>query len=150
MTRYFSIIAFLFVLLTAANAVEACSCPKFGSRPEEQEVNASVKDAAALFVGKVIKVSEPKDGERSVEVEFRVDRAWLGAKSSRMTIRTEASSAACGYSFEEGLTYIVYAYRYDDVISVGLCSRTRIIKGQNGSPDEKYLGVPSYVRPIEK
>src|SRR5215203_3326132 len=151
MARCLSIIAFLFLLLGAASSVEACSCPSWAVKSEEQEVNDSAKQSDVLCVGKVIKLIESRssNGHEIMVVKLEVARGWLGTKGPKMTIRTFASSAACGFPFHEGLTYIVYAQIFEKDLYASLCSRTAIIKGQYGSPDERYLGMPSYIRPTE-
>ena len=55
-----------------------------------------------------------------VSVKFNVSRVWKGPRSDTITIKTVRSEASCGYEFEEGRRYIVFARNGE----TGLCSRT--------------------------
>jgi hypothetical protein len=58
--------------------------------------------------------------EMSRQVEFRVGRRFKGAEADTATVIT----AACGYGFELGGTYLVYAGEPDGQLSVSLCRHT--------------------------
>ncbi|MBT8469118.1 MAG: hypothetical protein KJN97_10245, partial [Deltaproteobacteria bacterium] len=56
--------------------------------------------------------------------------------------RTAGSSAACGYTFVKGETYLVYADRDEaDPMRVSLCSRTALVA--DAEEDLDFLGKPS-------
>jgi hypothetical protein len=58
-------------------------------------------------------------------VDFEITEAWKGVQSRGLTLRTGRGSGDCGYEFEVGKTYLVYAYSgNDDTCNVSLCSRT--------------------------
>jgi hypothetical protein len=98
----------------------------------------------AIFVGKLIKLVEPRndDGTFTGEViaEFEVERAWTPLKNSRLTVYTTNICCICGFPFHEGIRYIVYASGKDKLYTT-ICMRTRPI-GDGESGDEKYLGMP--------
>ena len=56
---------------------------------------------------------------------FKVNRAYRGAVESTIQIATGSSDADCGYPFEVGDRYLVYAHDSGSMLSTGLCSRTR-------------------------
>lgn len=70
-------------------------------------------------------------------VRFRVDRAWRGGVSDRVVIHTGAGGRDCGYDFERGVKYLVYAHQRDGRLSTGICSRTRPIR--EATEDLEYL-----------
>lgn len=55
-----------------------------------------------------------------VAVEFDVSHAWKGPQQGTRIVKTVRSEGACGYEFQEGEWYIVYARNGE----TGLCGRT--------------------------
>ena len=98
--------------------------------PPPKEALAS---SAAVFEGTVIDVREAQghgQGQLSIEVDLQVDRRFKDAEADTVTVITPESSAACGYGFEVGETYLVYADQSNDSgqLLVSLCSRTARIE----------------------
>lgn len=112
--------AALLVLLSGAESAHACTCASSGSPAE------ALERADAVFAGKVTSIkfkgTSPYrlSSVHPVEVEFRVSQVWKGPLQETLTVETENSEISCGYEFEKGQTYIVYA---TDGYT-GLCSRT--------------------------
>jgi hypothetical protein len=94
-----------------------------------------LEEATAVFEGRVDSVS----AEDLVAVRFSVTRAFKGVESETIQIRTRENSAACGYRFVEGQTYLVYAYGEEGDLRVGLCSRTRLV--EEAAEDVTELGA---------
>jgi hypothetical protein len=112
-----AILSIFSVLLAAPQAAYACSCMAAGS-PKE-----SLEQSAAVFIGTVESVGEPQDGSRFVL--FDVRNAWKGVATSNIAVTTPQDSAMCGFNFEQGKSYVVYASQDESgVLSVNLCSRT--------------------------
>ncbi len=117
-------LAFLAPLLLAAvvalapGRARACSCM-------QQDPGTAFEQAASVFEGRVASI-EPGDGE--VLVTLGVVRTWKGADSEEVQVRTNESSAACGYNFEQGKSYLVYTHDVDGAEHVSLCSRTALIE----------------------
>ena len=152
MKHLLSVVAVLILLWAGPLVANACSCaPEVGESEKERVENAS-KNATAVFLGKVVKVTKVKDSATGfptdVIVEFKVERAWSRIKAARVTIHTAGNSAACGFEFRKGLSYIVYASG-DSKLKVFSCSRTAMLE-DTGSADEQYLGVPTYIGPWKK
>ncbi|NUK30335.1 hypothetical protein HT574_09595 [Parageobacillus sp. VR-IP] len=57
-------------------------------------------------------------------VIFSVDRTWKGVNETHVVVYTGFSEAACGYPFEAGKEYLVYAYDDTDWVT-GICSLTK-------------------------
>jgi len=98
----------------------------------------------AVFTGEVTDI-ERNETTRfgGLEVTLRVKQVWKGAPQERTKVHTAGSSAACGYSFVKGKTYLIYAVRDEaDPMRVSLCSRTALV--ENAKEDLDFLGKPSH------
>ena len=131
------------VILVGTSDAFACSCD-LSSGPEEMQVNKAKANADAVFVGRLVRLVEPKnrDGSLTGEViaEFEIERAWTDVKTSRITVYTTNICCICGFPFHKGMRYIVYASGKQKLYT-SICTRTTILS-EEGSPDERYLGLP--------
>lgn len=125
----FLIFALVFVSLSAGEAF-ACSCLMDTKTPVRKQVKNSFQGATAVFYGEVLEV----DRASGVKVRFRVERSWKGPLENEAIVYTMADSAMCGYNFETGRKYLVYASGETAGLSVSLCSRT-----SPSNADAKYL-----------
>jgi Tissue inhibitor of metalloproteinase len=124
--------------LAAHRSAAACSCV-MPAPPLE-----SMASSAAVFEGTVTGVREPggEAGYQNIEVTLRIGRRFKGAAADTVTVVTANSSAACGYGFEQGRTYLVYADDGGDgQLSASLCSRTARI--EDAAEDLAALGSGS-------
>lgn len=55
---------------------------------------------------------------------FSVQERFKGARGQVLTLREAPDSAACGYQFERGKTYVVYAQTHQGNLVSGICSLT--------------------------
>jgi hypothetical protein len=96
----------------------------------------------AVFTGEVIAIERNKATRfGGIEVTLRVQKVWKGESHEEIKVHTAGGSAACGYTFVKGETYLVYALRDDaDPMRVSLCSRTTPIS--NAKDDLRFLGKP--------
>ncbi len=126
----------LVFLVVAPYVASACSCVPPGPPLE------SLEQSTAVFAGKVTEV----EGEVSdtgffggeLTATFEVTRYWKGVSSSTVQVTTASTGAACGYYFQEGESYLVYAHGVTDDLSVNSCSRTRLM--ENATEDLQELG----------
>lgn len=100
----------------------ACSCA-----PPDPPAEA-LAAADAVFSG-VVTASEASggigcSGAASTTVQFRVLQVWKGQSEETLTLTTR-DGASCGYSFQTGVSYLVYAHRVGQQFTVSLCSRTQ-------------------------
>ena len=133
-------IAVLFLgLASLAYAPEARACSCMRLTPSE-----GLTSSYAVFTGEVSAIEKntaTKFG--GLEVTLRVKRMWKGDPSEELKVHTAGSSAACGYSFVKGTTYLVYAVRDEaDPLRVSLCSRTAPL--DQAKEDLDYLGKPEH------
>jgi hypothetical protein len=97
----------------------ACSC--IPSPPVEEELER----VTAVFSGSVTSIKEVKSEFEPLKVTFKVDRIWKGISETEVSIYTGRDSAGCGYHFEEGESYLIYASETEGKLTTGLCSLTK-------------------------
>jgi Tissue inhibitor of metalloproteinase len=98
----------------------ACSC--LPTTPQQ-----SFESSQAVFAGQAIEVT-PLRGQETVRVTFRVSKVWKGRNSRRLVLTTSNSSASCGFNFEPGQRYLVYASAQRS-LTTNLCSGTKLLSG---------------------
>ena len=110
-------------------AADACSC--MGPNPP----CSAVWRSEAVFVAQVVGVEQAQMQRR---VHLQVLESFRGP-SSIVTVVTGSGGGDCGYAFQPGETYLIYAHgnKATGVYSTGICSRTRLI-GQ-AAEDLEYL-----------
>lgn len=129
--RLLAVAALLALTLTQPETAWACSCVP----PDPPPV--AFTNAHAVFVGGVTAINDPTWLARTfpflpivyssadpVLVNFQVADSWRGVTTTTVAIRTAASGASCGYTFEVGKQYVVYAYQYSGVLETNICTRT--------------------------
>lgn len=108
-------------------AASACSC---APPPDAQ---AALEAADAVVAGRVIGMTlVPRSSEdlassftvEDVAVAFAVSGTWKGEPVERLTVYTAFTCCICGYPFELGKTYLVYATRQGNRLTTSMCSRT--------------------------
>ena len=141
----------------------ACQCGNSGGQAEEYARSATV------FRGTVIGISQIPHlllGVRShladlfcttnpvaidyvlhgIRVELEVEGVWKGELKERATIRTGTWDGDCGYPFELGKQYLVYASSHLDQpgqFYSSTCTRTGTI--ESSKSDLESLGPPKYM-----
>ena len=100
----------------------ACSCAP--STPDEH-----FNDADVVFTGKVLQIEQ--NWNREYEVKFEIEqRQKMEDDEKTVIVRTALTDAECGYIFQTGLTYVVYAGLQDDRLYTDLCSGTHRFLGE--------------------
>ena len=117
----------------------ACSCVQMSPA---DALAASV----AVFEAKVTAIAPgpapPAFQARSLRVTLRVTRGWKGLDQEEvLTVHTAGNGALCGYAFEVGQSYLVYAHGELADLTVSLCSRTRPMADAEQDLKELGLGV---------
>jgi hypothetical protein len=110
------------MLFILAEVASACSCVR-PSPPEKD-----FRTMPYVFMGTVVKITPakkaglvmPLGGKRAFKwemeeeevfvVTIEVRESFKGVKSSTVELVTETNTAGCGYPFEVGQTYLVYAF----------------------------------------
>jgi hypothetical protein len=136
--------AVLTCLWSAEAPVGACSCIASGPPCE------ATWQAAAVFAGEVISIQEvvvdrpeirPEFKEQVRRVTFRVTEPFRGIDAATVIVQTGMGGGDCGYDFSVRQAYLVYAHRYKDRLSAGICSRTRSLAA--AAEDLAYLRGPA-------
>ncbi len=116
--------ALTFFSVLNVNNVFACTC--FLS-PEAQSLDSVVKKAyknsSAVFVGEVIEIVQ-KPNVFFVEVKFAVEQKWNDGIEKTVTVTTGKGGGDCGYSFEVGKKYLVYASNGENTLRTNICTKT--------------------------
>lgn len=86
-------------------------------------LQAVIADIRALLTGRE-RSRERVESRPYVLVTFAVQEQFKGPRASRLAVREAASSAECGYAFERGGRYVVYARSYQAHLVSGICSLT--------------------------
>jgi hypothetical protein len=100
---------------------------------QEERVELALAESSAVFSGEVVEVEKgPRIkmmglGDR---VTLRASEVWKGPQQRTFEVSTPRSGAACGFLFEEGQEYLVYASGRQD-FEVYLCSGTRPLSAAN-------------------
>jgi hypothetical protein len=135
---------FVVFLLFGSSKSYACSCSPDTKRVSvKQKVSQSLKDAQFVFSGQVIDI-ESNTGltnkRYALKVKIKVDKFWKGGSPETFIVQTGAGGGDCGFPFELGESYLIYAYgsAKDDSIGTGICSRTKNIA--QADEDLKILG----------
>lgn len=138
--------AFVSVVLTVLGLVallpdcaSACSCAIVGSQKER--VEQAISDSEAVFSGEVVDAENTPnitmmEGEMvtiiggntaTANATLRVSEVWKGPEEQQtVQIATAANDGiSCGYPFEEGQEYLVYAYGGRQGLTVDICTETK-------------------------
>jgi hypothetical protein len=142
---WFGALAVVVILPVVA---EACSC--FSGFPLCQ----TYWDTPAVFKGTVIEVEEirvpagrPDAYYSKRRVHISVDETFRGNVSGVVPIATGAGGGDCGYNFEEGKSYLVYAYKNDEgQLGTGICTRTRPI--EKADEDLEFIRGLDKTKPV--
>ncbi|NLF24973.1 MAG: hypothetical protein GX589_04855 [Deltaproteobacteria bacterium] len=139
---FFSVLAFS--VLFGISDANCCDClPEAAAR--------SAKTSSTLvFSGEVVgkeQLSIPQLGSNYKEylVKFRVLRYWKGEPTRNLTVRTAIGKDNCGYPFETGKTYLVYAVG-GELPAVTSCSRTALLSENQAQEDILRLGAGTRVK----
>ena len=136
------ILSFFGLLLLAQIDVYACKCVSI-PQTLEQEIKGRLKTSKAAFSGEVLKINETSQRGNvtglDVTVNMRLKQVWKGQLAKQVIINTSDNSAACGYSFEAGKSYLVFAHSSNDkILATGLCSGNRPL--ETAGEELKILG----------
>ena len=133
-------------LLGNAGQVYACKCLVPGTPSEE------IEKFVAVFAGRVVSIEHSFDpnaatvgpGDRTT-IGLEVSTVWKGTVHEDMYVTTPPTGGSCGFVFEEGREYILYAHDspYDDGgYSVSICSRTALLSEAQADLDALGEGSP--------
>lgn len=123
MTRLALVLALVTGLVVGgAGTASACSCVPFTKAQ-------LVENATAIFTGTVTGASAPfwpigtcaRSSADAVTYTVAVETVYKGDVAKTVTVRTAASGASCGYEFQAGKRYTVFATGTRDSLETNLC-----------------------------
>ena len=110
-------------------------------------VGEAFERSFAVFVGKAQGITYSNEagyqGDPKIVVTLEVVKSWKGPTDRPLVLHTVYNRASCdGYWFEEGNTYLVYAFQNDDgSLGASLCSRTTSADTKEAKEDLAVLGA---------
>ena len=116
------------VLAALGRPAAACSCVYI---PGQDHACISYPNTNAVFSGRVVSVldvrgNEDAWGPRHRVVHFEILEGFSGVDGATVDVATGMGGGDCGFDFEVGKSYFVYARRMEDgSLSTSICSRTR-------------------------
>jgi hypothetical protein len=125
----------------------ACSCSlPYPKQSLKTQVKKALNESRAVFSGKILEVTA--DPEKfSIVVKLKVERSWKGSLPEEISINTGRGGGDCGYRFEVGESYLIYAYGSDvGRLSTNICQRTA--KLSEAVKDLQILGKGKGVQKI--
>lgn len=144
--NFFLLISACFLTLAGfSSQALACSCIRQGS------VCESYGNSNAVFIGEVLEMKDATKDSPSEEIQwtplkftFKVTEAFTGVESGKtVEVSTGRGGGDCGYRFEVGETYVVYAYDNKGSFGTGICSRTRRLADTDKADLEFLRDLPN-------
>ena len=120
------LIGVILCLVGSASVSVACTCMHMRGDPAK-----AFSAASAVFSGKVVKITEGETsspiGLRQLAVKFRVEKSWKLIRKNEVTVSTININSLCGFPFEVGKSYLVYAIGGKDKFATDICTRTSLM-----------------------
>jgi hypothetical protein len=133
-------IVFMAMIFLLWNPMDASACSCIMPPPPEDALN----EADAVFSGEVVEIIENGKFTKGYGkiVHIKVDEVWKGINDSEVVITTGNNDGDCGYPFEKGRNYLIYASKSDmyvnNSLSTTICNRTTQIA--SAAEDLKAIG----------
>ena len=140
------LLTFITFLFFSFDTLFSCTCTPPVSATEELE------KSDAVFTGKVLEViTDTINAENTIftfyKIKFEISAVWKGVNSEQVVISTSMQASVCGFLFEQGIEYIVYAFNDGTSLSTNICTRTK--KLSEAQEDLNELGTPVIVNIIK-
>jgi hypothetical protein len=124
--RFFVATTLLFLGILVVHSTDAFACTCLGPTP----VCETFWKTPVVFSGEVLDISStPSKRELPLlanrTVRLRVLESWRGGVSGEIDVVTGSGGGDCGYQFERGKRYLVFAMQHGGVLSTSICSRTQ-------------------------
>ena len=127
------LVAFSIITFVGGNRrVLACSCA------DPVPIGVSIDHAAGIFAGKVTALGRTYEPYPIEIATFDVDTVWKGNLGHSVLVSTAQDGSTCGYGFQLGETYLVYAVGESANLYTSSCMRTKPLAA--AEPDLAALG----------
>jgi hypothetical protein len=102
-----------------------CLCASDASN-QTNVVVAAVEEMDAVFSGRVTRTARVRGPEHWLETTLEIEARWKGEEVKQVKVRTPWFAALCGFPFEHGKQYLVYAVIEEDGrLYTDACTRTK-------------------------
>jgi 5-hydroxyisourate hydrolase-like protein (transthyretin family) len=129
--RHVSLLLFSLILIASAFAREAvaCSCAFGGGAPCQEYWKAEVIFAGTVVGSASVELKEGAYKSQQRLVKFSIGESFRGIQAAQAEVITGWGGGDCGYGFQNGETYLVYARRgeKDTRLYTSICTRTRLL-----------------------
>jgi hypothetical protein len=118
------VFACVFILIATSKSV-ACSCNDAPNPPCR-----SYSETPLIFSGEVtdfVPIEKNPTGFENRKAVFKVQNVFKGEVSKEIIIYTGDGGSDCGFPFQVGKKYLVYAYGENDVFVTSYCTRTNYL-----------------------
>ena len=126
--RSFLFVALFFLMSAYAYEAHACSCADSGP-PCQAFWKTDAVFSATVISKSVVTVETGNESfprEQQIAVKLLVEDTFRGSLGGNdVEIVTGMGGGDCGYNFEKGRKYLIYASEYRGRLYAGICSRTR-------------------------
>ncbi len=143
--KIFLVVGLFFIV----NYSFACSC--IGGKPN---VDEAMNTSDLVFKGKLIEkkifvIDTLWPSKKMIKYTFKVEKSYKGKKKYKITIVTGLGHGDCGYRFNLGIEYIVYAKKEKIVLPLenkikkffvtDICTRTTYKVKEEGKKIKAYI-----------
>lgn len=116
----------------------ACSCIQ---PPAPRDALAS---SDAVFAGRVVGIFDGnlnpiRSSADPIRATFQINTVWKGAASPTLVVTSARNGASCGFHFEQGREYLIYAYAQNGELHTDICTRSAELN--NAQADLAALGA---------
>ena len=125
------------VLFFSPVTIFACSCLR-------GEPAYEFNRAELVFIGRLRGGTEKfRLGDRQLEagkVRFAVEEVFKGQEAQEFTLQVDSAlNTSCAYGMIRGERYLVYAFRHEQELRTGMCTRTILMTSKYVAEDLKFL-----------
>ncbi len=126
-------VAVVCAVFLTPDCASACSCGTVAGFSPQEIAREALSGSDAVFAGEVIDIVDEQGpimrSDAPKTVTFRVSEAWKGAGGETVDVQTAYSEMSCGYPFNEGDSYLVFASKgiffEEGELEVALCGSTK-------------------------
>lgn len=115
-------------LLLFGNPARAFACSCVGAPPPLD----ALANSDAVFAGRVVAVVDTNPGPHinsadPLRATFQVKTVWKGGAVPTLFVASARNGATCGFPFEQGRDYLIYANSRDGVLETNICTRSTFL-----------------------
>jgi hypothetical protein len=124
------------VAMMLASPAPATAC----DFPDPPAPETALDEANAVFSGELVSIESAANDPSGqyVSATFEVERAWKGIDASPVSVETHGDAATCGFPFEKGRSYLVYAQSDGSPLTTSQYQPTKPL--ENAGDDLDVLG----------